>query len=211
MYSFITDCGIFSSLIPIIILLIVYKKAHRKHWWALFFIASLWASADLLNWTLSKFHLNNMIVFQLFGELSLIGYAIIFYRLNRNVLFRRILITSIVFIEIFLISHASLNHLWFEPNMINSMTSVFVPFILSIMFFFQLMLNPIETKLVRYPYYWISAAILIRFGMVFFTVIFIERIVGNRDLTVYLWPIISVSNVIYHVLFSRGVWLIKQA
>jgi len=211
MYSVITVCGIFSSLLPIIILSLVYKKAHRKSWWALFFVAFLWGGAEILNWTLSKFSINNMIVFQLFGVLSLIGYGIIFCWLNKNIWFRRILISSIVLIDIFLIAHASFNHLWFQPNMVNSLLSAFVPFLLSIIFFLQLMLNPIEKKLVKYPYYWINTAVLIRFGMAFFALIFIERILPNSELAIYLWPIVSVSNIIYNILFSRGVWMMRRA
>ena len=211
MNRIISDIGVFSALIPMITLLLVYKKAHHKYWWALFCIAFIWVTAELLNWTLSKLHMNNIIIFHLFEILSILAYAYLFCQLIKNKFFRRLLIASVILIDLSIVYYLTINQMWFDVVMPITMICALVPLVLSIVYFFHLMFNSDKIKLLRYPFYWINSAILISFGMAFFTYIFIEKIIVNPELTMYLWPIISISNFIYNILFSKGVWLMKKA
>ncbi len=210
MYRVIIDCGMLSSLIPIFFLFYSYRKADHKMWWPLFFISTLWMISEILNWTLVKFSINNLLVFELFGFLSMIAYGFLFYRLISNKFFRISLIFIITVLELFLIVYAWANSLWFEGDMLNAMISAVVPFLLSILFFYNLMTTSIEGKLVHYPFYWVNAAILIGFGMSFFTFIFIDQIIASPALTFYLWPIVSIANIIYNILISKGIWQMRR-
>jgi hypothetical protein len=207
----IMNIGMVTAILPLLALFIIFSKAHRRSWWALFIIVIIWFVAEALNWIFAANEINNLMVFHLFAILSIVAYSNLYFKLINNKRFRIILIISIVLIETFLIGHLFLNALWLKTSMIITMTGVLVPFLLSIVFFYELMLNPVDGKLTGYPYYWINTAILIHFGMAFFTLIFIERIVGNSELTLYLWPIVSISNIIYNILLSKGIWQMKQA
>jgi hypothetical protein len=85
-----------------------------------------------------------------------------------------------------------------------------IPLVLSLLFFHNLFKSLRVPNLLEYPFYWINSAILLHFGVTFFTYIFYELFYFNIELSMYLWLIVIISNIVYNILFTRGLWLIKR-
>ena len=195
-FELIMDIGVASSIIPLLMLLFIYRKAHRESWWALFVIASIWFVVEYLNWILTSNNINNHIVFHLFGMLSIIAYSSIFYRIIDYKRFRSFLIRLVILIELFSFSYVIISGTWFQISTTSMIIYLFTPLFLSVYYFYYVMKEASVKRLVLSPYYWLSSAMLIHYGMAFFTLIISTMTTLNSEMTTYLWPIVSVSNII---------------
>ncbi|MFT6923230.1 MAG: hypothetical protein ACJA1C_002240 [Crocinitomicaceae bacterium] len=202
--------GIISAVLPLLMLLYVLKEAHRPSWWVLFFVVIVWFLAEALNWIFSVYGINNLIIFHLYELLSVVTYAWLYYSIVDYKWFKKSAIIAVVLFEIVAISYLSVNQLWFEANKLVTFLSILIPMAFSLYYFAYTIGRATVRKLSDSPYYWVNCAVLINFGMVFFTRMFESTIIQSEELMTYLWPIVSLSNIIYNVLFSRGVWSLKR-
>lgn len=205
------NIGISSSFIPFITLLILVNKIHHREWWILFFIIFTWLISECLNWALARNGINTIIIFNIYDIISTCFYIILFYSLNPKVVFQRFISILLLGYVLFSISFITLTHSWFVPQPIVGLVTILIPVVLSLLFFYELLKDLKVDNLFKYSYYWIVSAILFHFGMVFFTTLFTELIYLDDEVYKYTWLIVIFSNIIYNLLFARGIWLMKRA
>ena len=66
-------------------------------------------------------------------------------------------------------------------------------------------------KLYKSPYFWINTAILLYNASTIYISVF-ENILRNDKVQIFyiLWPILQISGIAYYVLFSIGIWKLKD-
>ncbi|MFT6443494.1 MAG: hypothetical protein ACJASQ_004076 [Crocinitomicaceae bacterium] len=178
--------------------------------WALFFIIISWIISDCLSIVLGTYSINNIIVHNIFNISSTCLYLLLFYFLEKSRLFGLVLLGIGIVYVFFSISFITMSESWFLPVPIIEIFTGIIPLVLSLLFFYTLFKSLRVVNLLQYPYYWINTAIILHFGVTFFTYIFLEVFYLDIELSMYLWLIIIISNIVYNILFTRGLWLMKR-
>lgn len=207
----ITKIGLLSSVIPLAVLAFSYRKAHRKLWWVLLFLALSWAVAELFNWVLTSKGQNNTIVFHLYDFVSTILY-LVYFRLilqskfgNRIMLLIALIYSTLVWFNIVYFDCYN------RPITINSILTVLIPMLLTLYAFYVIIKEAQIKNLMREPVYWVNCAILIHFGISVVSNISLEMIIGKSDVQIYLWLLVIASNILHNILFSIGVWQMRRS
>jgi hypothetical protein len=209
-FRWISEVGILSDFIPLIILLIVFKKVHRYLWWTLFCIAFSWLLSDGLTWFFARKSMNTYIIYNCYAIVSTCFYVLLFYNLNQNHSFRKVLIVVSSLYVIFSVWYITFTQSWFKPVPIIDVFTGLLPLILSLLFFYELFKSLRVPNLLKYSYYWINTAVMVHFGVTFFAYIFMEVLYQKESLFQYIYLIIIISNFVYNILFARGLWLMKR-
>ena len=179
-------------------------------WWILFSIIFVWILCDCLCWILARESINTIVIVNIYDTVSTCLYILLFYSLNENKSFRLGLVFLATSYVLFAVTTITLMQSWFLPQPIVGLITILIPVVLSILFFYELLKNLKVDNLFKYPYYWIACAILFRFGMVFFTVIFTELIYLDMEVYKYIWLIVIFSSIIYNLLITKGIWLMRR-
>ncbi|MFT6982960.1 MAG: hypothetical protein ACJAUD_001731 [Crocinitomicaceae bacterium] len=209
-FRWISYFGIVFDFFPLIMLLIINKKVHREMRWALFFVIISWIISDCLSSILGTYGINNFIVYNIFSIVSTCLYLLLFYYLDKRKIFGLTLLGIGFAYVFFSVSFISLNESWFLPVPIIDIFTGIIPLVLSLLFFYNLFKSLRVPNLLEYPFYCINTAIMMHFGMTFFIYIFLEVIYLNNQTAMYLWLIVIISNIIYNILFTLGLWLMKR-
>lgn len=209
-FRWISEIGILSDFIPLIILLILFRKVHHYLWWTLFCITFSWLLSDCLTWFCARKSMNTYIIYNCYAIISTCFYVLLFYNLNQNRSFRKVLIVVSGLYVIFSVWYITYTQSWFKPVPVTDIFTGLFPLILSLLFFYELFKSLRVPNLLSYPYYWINAAVMVHFGVTFFAYIFMEILYQKEDLFQYIYLIIIVSNFVYNILFARGLWLMKR-
>ena len=209
-FRWINEIGILSGFVPFMALFFVIKKVHHYMWWTLFCILLTWLLSDCLTWFFARKSMNTYIIYNCYAIISTCFYALLFYDLNQSRPFRKVLLVVFGVYVIFSVWYISASHSWFKPVPIIDIFTGLLPLILSLLFFYELFKSLRVPNLLKYPYYWINSAVMVHFGVTFFAYIFMEILYQKEDLFQYIYLIIIISNIVYNILFARGLWLMKR-
>ena len=209
-FKVVSKIGLFSTLIPFILLFFIYSKTHRKSWWVLFFIVTTWLLSDSIGWILANYGKNSLIVYNISSIVSTCFYIWLFVILRKNRRFSTILLCVTVSYVSFALIYFMFWKSLYKPAPFVDTFSGLIPLVLSVMFFYDLLKSLREPNVLKYPYYWINTAIMVHFGVTFFAYLFLEFFYLDTNISMYLWLIIIFSNIIYNMLLAKGIWLIKR-
>ncbi|RAV54653.1 hypothetical protein DIU36_19920 [Mucilaginibacter rubeus] len=142
---------------------------------------------------------NDMYVIHIYIIISLIFYAVIYYKLfERTALKNATIILSCIVAIIMLVYNHNLNQ---YPSVSNTALGVLL-IILSLCYFYQL-LNPHEfTHIEKQALFWINAGVLFYSAVNIFLFMLLDRIPKDEQHNYYM--IHSVTNIIANILYSIG-------
>jgi hypothetical protein len=209
-FNWLVDFGIISDFLPLIALLIILKKVHRKLWWTFFFISTFWIASDCLSVIFAHYSMNNFIIYNIYALVSTFVYLYLFIQLSENSIYRRLIWVICLIYELASVAALFYFNGWYSPAPIIDIFTGILPLIFSLLFFYDLFRSLRVPNLLAYPYYWINSAIMLHFGASFFAYVFLTVFYKNIVVLPYIWLIVLVSNIIYNILFVRGLWLMKR-
>lgn len=204
------NIGLITDLFPFVVLFIVIGKVHHKMWWTLFFISFGWIASNQLAGLFADSGINNHIIFNIHALFSTFLYLYLFVQLNDSRIYRRLVGLTLIIYEFTAIFALFYCDGWYSHAPIIDIFTGIIPLILSMLFFYDLFKSLREPNLLAYPYYWINSAIMVHFGVSFFSYIFFGVFSKNYELFSYIWLFVLFSNIIYNILFARGLWLMKR-
>lgn len=83
--------------------------------------------------------------------------------------------------------------------------------LLSMYYFYSILIHVRIDNIIRHPFFWINSAILIYYGATFSITIFVEFVRSDDiKLTYSIWPIQLITTIIYNILISIGLWNLRK-
>jgi hypothetical protein len=208
--EFIWNIGLVSDIIPFIVLFTILSKIHRKMWWTLFFVSTSWMISDCLSGVFAFYSFNNHIIINIYTLVSTIVYLYLYTQMSSSLIYKRIVwavnISCVGLSTIVLFFYNG----WYSHAPIIDVFTGIIPLILSLLFFYDLFKSLRVPNLLAYPFYWINSAIMVHFGVTFYSFVFFGVFSDNIELFSYIWLFVLMSNIIYNILFARGLWLMKR-
>lgn len=201
--------GVVSTILPLLFL-ILSDKAYHKIWWALLYICIFWLASDLTTLVFSYYELNTFLVFNLFD----IGSTVLLINLYWYAFEGNVIRSKLVHLSIFYVLSTTLVYSffggWFKPNPVCSFLTMLTPIFLSVYYFYSLLSEAEVKNLYKFYFFWINSAVLIHYGMSFFVNTFIHVFFMNQNVTMSLWPILMISNMIFNVTLTIGIWRMRR-
>ncbi|XOV69345.1 MAG: hypothetical protein ACFHU9_09185 [Fluviicola sp.] len=98
---------------------------------------------------------------------------------------------------------------WMSLNPLCSAITGTIPILLSVAYFYVLLAKAEVKRLYSYHLFWINSAVLIYFGLAFLVNVYSYILAWNGSLSLMLWPVLMVSNILFNSILSIGVWKMK--
>lgn len=207
----LSNIGILSSVLPLLMLIALMYKAHHKLWWVLFISVFPWSVAETLNWILASYGYNTIIIFNIFDIVSTLAYGVLYIYLTDNKQIKTIILGLVLAHFILSTSYFTFYSSWNQPSSIISILTTSLPILFSIYYFYYLLSQLTIPSLFKNPIYWINSAVIIYHGMSFFAYISLGYII-DHDLGNFntIWAVMILSNVIHNILYTIGIWQLKR-
>lgn len=163
LFKLLSDTSVYSILLPLIPALYFFKQ-HEKPMRVLAIFISVSTCFDLYSLVTAKLGINNLNVLHIY---TVIEYSFIAYFFSTLYVFQKIRVPILISIIIFSIS--SLYYSFFIANIFqfNSIprtTECLLLFIIALYYSYKLFEHEDYVSLIKYPYFWVTAGILLYFG-----------------------------------------------
>ncbi len=154
--------------------------------------------------------MNTFIVYHFYDSISTLLYLFLFYKAFPEKYNPRVLlILGGLYLSAFW-GYVIFNDGIFMPITYTSVISALIPLFLTLINFYFIATEARFKRLLKEPFFWVNSAILIHFGVSLVSFISVEAILGYPVVQMYLWTILIISNIIHNILFSIGVWRMKE-
>ena len=206
--------SLFSPLLPLSALLLKGKSASGFVWKALFVFLVVSFACDYTGRVLSVKGITNMPVIHVYNVL--IGTIICYYyarvlRLGKIKVLIRWLFFFFLFVSAFEFFYRQ-GYLTF--NTVATWTINVLTIFFTLVWFYQVFFSEAQKHLTKLPEFWVNVGFFFYFGSTMVLTLFSEMILytgGNHELTMKLWPIQLVTNVLFNLIILRAVWALKRA
>ena len=212
LYYTLTEMGILSTIVPIIVALFTYHRTHHFLWWVLFLMTNLWFASDLITWYLG-IHCgeNTYTTIYCYRILSTLLYAILYLKLLDGFINRWFVYAGLVIYISISLSYLIYYDSWKKPvALISFMTTVY-PLILCVILFFKMLVEVSVGKLTDSPLYWINSSIFFYFGVGLIAKVSHQLYYIDGSSAANLWIIVTFSSVIHNILFTIGLWKFRTS
>jgi len=213
-YLMLERVSLFSPLLPLSLLIIISKSASGFVWRALFVFLGVSFVCDYTAKVVGLEGINNMPVFHVYNVL--VGAIICYYyyrvlQLQKMKVIIRWLFLFFLFVSLFEFFYRQgyLTFNTFAAWTINVLTIFF-----TLLWFYQVFFSEEQMKLTKLPEFWVNVGFFFYFGSTMVLTLFSEMILyagGNDELTMKLWPIQLVTNILFNLIILRAVWALKRA
>lgn len=204
--------GIGSSLLPILIIFKQNLCRSQIKYPKIIFVLSLFYA--VFNVIILIFYLYYPIyeeaLIKLYSIIEFLLITFFYSRIIQNIQLKKALtlISSIYSASILL------SFFYFEINdnflFLNIFQKVFL-LVISLYYLHEIYNSRVSENLYDLPYFWCNTAILVFNASTIYVSVF-ENIIRNNDSYIFyiLWPILQISGIAYYVLFSIGIWKLKD-
>jgi len=209
-FEILLNISIVSAFLPFAMLLTIKNSTFLNFKKVLLFLTSFWIVTEGVNFMLAHSGLNtylNVHIFDIVSTLIYIQYYKLMFKSKK--VHNQLNYLGLAYL-IAVLSNLIFNQAFFEPLIFNVALTMLIPFTLSLLTFYNLAKEASITNLLREPTYWINSAILIHFGMSITGVLISDIMYHNLNLHLYIWPVVIISNIIYNILFTIGVWQMRR-
>lgn len=202
-----------SYLLPIFFLLnnLVRNKTERKVQSVLFLYVLLSILTEITNLVVVRMIHNNNPVVHVYTILAFVVIAYL-YREFLKVKFYYNYFYLIIFTYCGFSFYYSIYWIgFFNVNVISYLILTIFSIILSSYYFYKVYFEMSVPNLFQNGHFWINSAFLIYFSSTFYLSLF-EEIIQSVDINLfyYTWPIQLISTIIFNVILSRGIWLMRK-
>lgn len=198
------------ALVPLTFLFFRWKEAPRVVWWLLFcfFVVTLlgewWTGVLARNWVNNYFLIHILTIINMSLLVPLMLYMLKSTKIRNLTLFGFFIILGVSLFEFVY------NQGYLKPNTVTYSLYSLIMIMLSIAFFFQLLSDFKIKSLLNYYPLWINSAVLLFFGTSFFVMLLRSSFYMNRDISNAVWPILLISNIVFHLLLTVAIWVMKR-
>lgn len=202
-----------SYLIPIFLLAFLKSKfkTERELLSVLFVYVSLSVLTEIINLIFIDLFNNNNPVIHIYTVLGFVN-LVYFYKLLLKDKYYDNFYKPIILLFSFL----SLFYSFFikgimNINVISNLIFTIFMVFSSSLYFYKIYTEMKVSNLFQDGLFWVNSAFLIYFSSTFYVSLF-EDIIKSVDLNLfyYTWPIQLVSTIIFNVILSRGIWLMRK-
>jgi len=211
-YEIIYWISFTSYLIPILLLVyVITRKTERKLLSVLLFYLVLSVITEIINLIFIELFKNNNPVIHFYTLIGFVNLAYLYKLLFKSKVFDNLYLPiSIIFCVLSLYYSFKLKGLMdvnVFPYLIFTIFMVFS----SAYYFYKIYTEMKISNLFQDGLFWVNSAFLIYFSSTFYVSLF-EDIIKSVDLNLfyYTWPIQLVSTIIFNVILSRGIWLMRK-
>lgn len=154
---------------------------------------------------------NTMPLLHLYGIVSFVLLFVFYYDIIGNYINPRVfIILSLLFAVCWIVNSIFIQSIYEFPAMLSSLGDILI-ILLSIIYFYKIMLEAKIIKLAGEPLIWINAAILIYYaGNLFFYVLFNLILEYSREFSKITVIYFSVLNTLFYLLIAIGFSKVKQ-
>ena len=205
--------SLFSPLLPLSALLLKGKSSSGFVWKALFVFLGVSFACDYTARELGLEGITNMPVIHVYNVL--IGTIICFY--YARVLQHRKMKVIIRWLFIFFLFVSTFEFFYRQGyltfNTVSTWTINVLTIFFTLLWFYQVFFSAEQMKLTKLPEFWVNVGFFFYFGSTMVLTLFSEMILytgGNHELTMRLWPIQLVTNVLFNLIILRAVWALKR-
>ena len=206
----IANTAIASSVAPLLFILSIKTRTYFTLKWVLFILIGLGLIIDLMLKS-PKITFNYNILYNVYTIICISTSIVLYSNLLSTSFSRRLSIYSLSIVLITFISRSIYMNDFKIDSSITYMLYSIIVVILSF-FFFRTLLNEMKvTKLLRHPPFWIVFAFLMYYGGTMSLTLFQDYIIGGGlEITIILWPIQGIANIIFSILISISVWTMRK-
>jgi len=212
-YMVLAWVSLYGPLLPLSALIIKGKSASDFVWKALFVFLSVSFVCDFTARILGIEQITNMPVFHIYN--FLIGTIICYYyicvlQLRKMKVIIRWLFFFFLFVSAFEFFYRQ-GYLTF--NTVSTWAINVLTIFFTLVWFYQVFFSAEQKNLTKLPEFWVNVGFFFYFGSTMVLTLFSEMILytgGNHELTMKLWPIQLVTNVLFNLIILRAVWALKR-
>lgn len=212
LYDIIGYLGIGSTFLPILLITTKYKIIKSSNNSTSLIVLSVFYF--LMNFTIFFFYLNSFknqdLLVNIYLILEFILIVIFYYSLLSGFCFKlffKLLIP--IYLLVITISLQYFNI--FENSLILNVFQKVTLLVLSLVYLFFLFKTSKHENLYESDFFWINTAVLIFNASTIYLSIFENFLRSNQSQMYYvLWPIFQVSGIVYFILFTIGLWKLKD-
>ncbi|MEN9998485.1 MAG: hypothetical protein RI922_1475 [Bacteroidota bacterium] len=212
LYDFLVFSSVISYLLPFILSIKKIIFGIRNDELRILFLISIVSFlSEVCSFSFIYFlKLSNNSIVQVY-TLIMIGLIYRYYRKKVLLAFKNIhgyiLVVMLVYMLFFFFYDCGFNKMNVFANIFLTLYTI----LLASIYFYKVYTEMKITNLFQDGLFWINSAFLIYFSSTFYVSLFEEYIRSeNSDLLYYTWPIQLVSTMIFNVILSRGIWLMKK-
>jgi hypothetical protein len=211
LYDVLENTSIAISIVPLLCLGLTWKRAGTPLRWLFFILLAVELIAELFNRFLSWNHINNSFIWHIYTVL----YSILLFLIFKNYFssikaigWFRLMPIIVLISGLF---EGLIDQGYLEVNTITYLLLCVQSIIYSLVFFYDLINEARIKNLKLYSPFWINSGVLFFFGTTFCLTLFEGYILKfNADLLYYTWSVQLIANIVYHLILSRGIWLMRR-
>jgi len=193
--------------LPFVLGLVFFRRFERSL--KIFYLYIAYGTLnEVVTWILISFGLKNtMPLINLYQMVTIPILGIFYIEIINNKIFRKLLISLIIAFEIFTIINLLFLQGISEYPLIPRTIATFIVIILTIIYFYNVMIEAKIISLWNEPLIWINCALLISYsGNLFFTVLFNLILEYSREFSKLTVNYFSIIMILFYILISIGFW-----
>jgi hypothetical protein len=211
LYDVLENTSIAISIVPLLCLGLTWKRAGTPLRWLFFILLIVELITETSNRILTWNHINNFFVCHIYTVI----YSILLYFIYKNYISSIKLIGWFRIITLILVLsgvyEGFINNGYLKINTMTYLLLCIQSIIYSLVFFYDLINEARIKNLKLYSPFWINSGVLFFFGTTFCLTLFEGYILKyNADLLYYTWSVQLIANIVYHLILSRGIWLMRR-
>ncbi|MFO0495257.1 MAG: hypothetical protein ACK50Y_06970 [Flavobacteriia bacterium] len=211
LYDVLENTSIAISIIPLISLIIKWKRANASIAWLFFTLLTVELISEILNRILTWSSINNCFILHIYTIVDSCLLYLIYrdFMSHGNFKFKLWLPPFVVLFSGLI--EATINHGYLRVNTYTHLLFSAQAIYYSLMFFYSLINDSKIKEVSKNSEFWINAGVLFFYGTTFCLILF-ERYIFtvNPKLLYYTWSIQLVANIIFHLVLARGIWLMRR-
>lgn len=211
LYDVLENTSIAISVIPLIFLLFICKRAEASEARLFFILLLLELISEISSRILTWNNCNNFFIWHIHAVLYSVLLQFIYkdYLQSLKGLLKLMIPTIIVCITGLL--EAFIDQGYLRANTITYLLLCAQAILFSLMSFNSLINDRRIKDFTLSSVFWINSGVLFFFGTTFCLILFEGYIIKvNPQLLYYTWSIQLVANIIFHLVLARGIWLMRR-
>lgn len=212
LYDFLVFSSVISYLLPFILSIKKIIFGIRNNELRILLLISIFSFlSEVCSFSFIYFlELSNNSIVQVY-TMIMVGLIYRYYRNKVLLVYKKIHAYILVIMLIYMVFFFFLD---FGFNKMNVFANIFLTLytiLLSSIYFYKVYTEMKITNLFQDGLFWVNSAFLIYFSSTFYVSLF-EEYIRSEDLNLlyYTWPIQLVSTIIFNVILSRGIWLMRK-
>lgn len=177
----------------------------------LLFYQIICISTELFNIFYMQFFRNNNPVIHIYTIVIFVLVSFFYFKIFKNFNYKKLLFPMTIFFIIYSFYEFFNNQGYLNVNTKPYLILTIYTIILSSIYFYKVYSEMKIANLFQDGLFWVNSAFLIYFSSTFYVSLFEEYIRSeDSNLLYYTWPIQLVSTIIFNVILSRGIWLMRK-